>query len=231
MTRVLGLIPARGGSKGVPGKNIRPLAGKPLIAWTIEAARAAKGIERLFCSTDDPRIAAVCEEYGLPVPFLRSTELAGDRSRVQDAALETIRRLGERFDYLLLLQPTAPFRSAGDIEAALALAETHKAASVASFCLEEGKHPYYMYRWHEGTPPRVEQLLSYPVGTPRQEFPPMAYRNGAVYLVRMEHFLARHSFVSDDMVPYLMPAERSGNVDTEEDFAYLEWRASRGGGN
>lgn len=221
MNRVLGIIPARGGSKGVPGKNIRLLGGKPLLVWTLEAARAATRVDQVMCSTDSPEIAEIAEAHGLPVPFLRPAELAGDRSRVQDAVADLLDRLDLHPDYLLLLQPTTPFRTSDDIDRAVELALEHDATSVVGFTRMETHHPYYMYAYEE-SPPSVSPLFTYSPGTPRQEFPPVVYRNGAVYLVKTAWFREHRAFVSPDVLPMLMPPERSVNLDTEEDFSLAE---------
>lgn len=227
MTKVLAVIPARGGSKGVPGKNIRPVQGLPLIGWTIREALKSSRITELVCSTDSPEIAAVCEQCGLSVPELRPPELGADDTRTQDVILDLLTRTEGSYDYLLLLQPTAPLRVVEDIDAAIALAEAHQANSVVSFCEAHSHHPYYMYQYSEGDPAQVRQLMEYEMGTPRQEFPRMIYRNGAIYLVKLSWFLSAKSFVSDDVIPYLMPEERSVNLDAEEDFDFLEWKLSR----
>ena len=116
---VLALIPARGGSKGVPGKNIRPAGGKPLIAWTIEAAKCSRYIDRLILSTDDPAIVAVAKQFGCDVPFMRPAELATDQADSMVVVRHALQAIGERYDYLVLLQPTSPLRIAADIDAAV----------------------------------------------------------------------------------------------------------------
>lgn len=223
---VRAFVPARGGSKGVPGKNIRPLQGKPLIAYTLEAAQKASRVDSIAVSTDSPEIAKVCEEYGVPVPRLRPEPLAGDTARVQDAILWELEQDPQPSDYLLLLQPTTPFRTEQDVDEAIALAERWNAVSVVGFTLEVTRHPGYMYRVQEENrqrPASVKPLLDIPLGTPRQDFPPMAYRNGAIYLVRTDWFMEHHSFASPDVIPYFMPEERSMNIDTEDDFKLAEW--------
>lgn len=233
---VLGIIPARGGSKGVPHKNVAPLGGMPLIAHTIRAARASRLLDDVVLSTDSQEIAAVAREYGLQVPWLRPAELAGDRARVQDAVLHLLDRYPAvgKMDYLLLLQPTAPFRKAEDIDNAICLAASYDADSVVSFAREESHHPYYMYRYeaeHDDEPARVYPFAEYEPGLPRQEFPPCVYRNGAIYLVRRTYFLDHNSFISDACVPYLMPPDRSVNVDSPDDLAYAEFLLSRNRGS
>lgn len=226
---VLGVVPARGGSKGVPRKNIRELGGKPLIAHTLEAAQKAECLSRVVVSTDCVEIANVCEQLGADVPFLRPSEMASDTARVQDAVLHLLDQLDEVYTHVLLLQPTAPFRRAEDIDDAIRLAQETDADSVVSFVREETRHPYYMYTMDEaGDVPRVTPMFDYAVGTPRQEFPPVVYRNGAIYLTRTGYLRRERSFVSPDVVPFIMPEERSVNIDTEEDLLYADYLLSSG---
>lgn len=232
--RVLGLIPARGGSKGFPGKNLAPLAGLPLIAHTVRAARASRRLADVLVSTDSPAIADACRAAGAAVPWLRPPELAGDRTKMQEVALHALAAHphGAEFDYLLLLQPTAPLRTAEDIDAAIDLAARHDADSVTSFMPVETHHPYYMYRYTpggDGRPARVAPFVEYEPGLLRQDFPTCVYRNGAIYLVRRTWFLAHRAFVAPGGVPYLMPPERSANIDTAEDLALAEFLLSRRG--
>lgn len=229
---VLGLIPARGGSKGLPGKNIAPLAGIPLIAHTIRAAKASRLLSDVVVSTDSETIAEVCRGEGLKVPWLRPAEIAGDATRMQDVARHALEQHpdGDRFDYLLLLQPTAPLRTAEDIDAAIQLAVRYRPDSVISVVFESLHHPYYMYRYEPGEDegrPAITPFVGYEPGLPRQEFPPCVYRNGAIYLVRRDYFLKANTFASPDAVPYVMPAERSANIDGADDLAYAEFLWSR----
>ena len=232
---VLGLIPARGGSKGFPGKNIAPLAGIPLIAHTVRAALACRGLDDVVVSTDSGAIADACRAAGAAVPWLRPAELAGDTTRMQDVALHALAMhpRGDRFDYLLLLQPTAPLRTPGDIDAAIDLAVRHGADSVTSFTPIETHHPYYMYRFEPGDPgrpARVTPFVDYEPGLPRQAFPKCVYRNGAIYLVRRTWLLDHRAFVAPGGIPYLMPPERSANIDSPEDLALAEFLLARRGG-
>jgi N-acylneuraminate cytidylyltransferase/CMP-N,N'-diacetyllegionaminic acid synthase len=230
--RTLGLIPARGGSRGIRKKNIAPLAGVPLITYTIRAALASRLLTDFIVSTDNREIADVAVTAGAKVPFMRPSDISGDAATAQEAALHALDAYaaGQDFDYVLLLQPTAPLRTAADIDGVIELARRHDATSVVSFTREETHHPYYMYFIEEGETkdavPRMIQAFSYEVGTPRQDFPPAAYRNGAVYLTTVEHLRRRGSFVSADLVPYFMPQSRSVNIDTEQDLLYAEFLLS-----
>src|SRR5262245_38953077 len=147
--RVLAIIPARAGSKTVPGKNLAPLVGTPLLAHSIAAARSARGVERVVVSTDGPEIVAAARRWGAEAPFLRPAELAQDDSPTIAAVLHAVQWLeeheGYRPDYVLLLQPTSPLRTAGDIEAATALAVARDADTVVSVC-EMKPHPFWAMR-------------------------------------------------------------------------------------
>ncbi|HET9913914.1 MAG TPA: acylneuraminate cytidylyltransferase family protein, partial [Anaerolineales bacterium] len=142
---IIGLIPARGGSKTIPHKNIKPLVGKPLIAWTIEAAKKCRALSRVIVSTDDAQIAEVAQQWGAEVPFLRPAELAGDATSSLAVVLHLIQWLkkhdGAVPEYILLLQPTSPFRTTEDLDAAIELAETRKVNAVVSVC-ETDAHPF-----------------------------------------------------------------------------------------
>lgn len=220
--RILAVVPARGGSRGVPRKNLRLVGGKPLIAWTLETARAAGDLlAGVVVSTDDPEIAAVAAEYGFPVPFLRPAELSGDRVPTLPVLQHALRFLeeksGQRYDWLLLLQPTAPLRSVADLEAAALLAAAGDCDSVIGVTQVEAHHPILMKRIAE------DRLLPYSLeekeGTRRQDLQPPAYmRNGAIYLTRREVILDRNSIWGDTIRPLIMPGERSHSIDTELDI-------------
>lgn len=221
MNEILGLIPARGGSKSVPRKNIRILAGKPLIAWTIEAALVCSLLDRVIVSTDDIEIANVARGYGAEVPFLRPGELAQDDTPGIEPLLHAVRWLDEhedyRPDYALMLQPTSPLRTTEDIEAAINLAISNDADSVVSVC-EVRYHPYWTMRLDaDGTLSDFHGLdlcdlqRKYPR---RQDLPPAHAENGAIYLAKRSVLLECQAFYGKRLYGYVMPAERSLDVDT-----------------
>lgn len=222
--KVLGIIPARGGSKGVPRKNIRPLAGKPLIVYTIEAALASR-LSEVIVSTDDEEIAEVGTKAGAKVPFIRPADLSGDAAKSIPVAQHALAYMesvnGMTYDAIMLLQPTAPFRTAADIDKALNLLEASAADSVISVQDVEAFHPARM-KYLEGgrlvDPPFCEDYEN----QARQELRPMYIRNGAIYLTRRE-VLLKDSYKGNDCRALLMPAERSVNIDTMHDFDYAEW--------
>lgn len=222
--KVLGLITARGGSKGIPRKNLQPLAGRPLIAWTVEAAKAAKGLARIVLSTDDDEIASVCRGLGVDVPFMRPPTLAQDRSPHIDvvehalASLETLDRF--RPEYVLLLQPTSPLRRASDIEDALALATERRPNAVVSVA-EAKTHPFLTKRLDENgcLVPFVESSLAYPR---RQDLPPAYALNGAIFLNATKSLLRDRVFVPPGTVPLIMSRERSLDIDEPRDLRLAE---------
>ena len=220
--KVLALIPARGGSKGVPGKNIADFGGKPMIAWTIEAAHHAELIDRIWVSTDDPEIAKCAEEYGVKVPWLRPDELATDEAPVILAlvnAVETLReKEGYRPDYILLLQPNVPFRTTEDMDNVIKMAIEKDIDGVVSVC-EAHVHPYLSKKINdEGY---LENFIEVPMselGLNRQNLPEAYELNGALYLVKTEILLDRKSFYGERTLAYVMPPERSIDIDTPWDM-------------
>ena len=217
---VVALITARGGSKGVPGKNLRPFCGKPLLAWTIEAAKFAPSLCRTIVSTDDPMIADIARQHGAEVPFLRPAALARDNSphlEVVLHALDWLAAAGTHPDYLLLLQPTSPLREALDIEAAIAMLEPDRPRAIISVN-EMQHHPYFSRAMEpDGTlkPLLPMPQLEYPR---RQDLPPAYFVNGAIFLNRCDSLRHDRTFYPPGAKGYVMPCERSVQIDTLLDF-------------
>ena len=217
--KVLAVIPARGGSKGVPRKNIRPVGGKPLIAWTIECALAARHLfHRVIVSTDDAETAAIAREFGAEVPFMRPGDLAQDKSPTLPVLKHAVGFIEQQdglvLDWVMLLQPTAPLKGPQDLEAALELAKQGDCDSVISVVQVFDVHPVLMKRIEDGLlqPFCVEE----PEGTRRQDYSPPAYmRNGAIYLTRREVLMEQGSIWGQRIRPYVMPEERSLSIDNE----------------
>jgi CMP-N-acetylneuraminic acid synthetase len=222
--RVLGVVPARGGSRGVARKNIRDLGGYPLLAYTIAAARASRRLDHLVVSTEDPEIAGIAREHGAEV-IDRPAELATDEAPTAPVilhALELVEQAsGTTYDYVLTLQPTTPFRRGFDIDAAVELLEgaDDPDASVTSVVRIYDAHPVRMKRL-EGN-----ALLPYIAGndlpTRRQDLPPAYLRNGAIYLAH-RHTVVGGSVWARREMPYEMPPERSVNIDEPLDFLLAE---------
>jgi CMP-N,N'-diacetyllegionaminic acid synthase len=222
----LAVVPARAGSKGLPGKNELPLAGKTLVARAAEAARASGVVDRAILSTDSKRIAVLGREAGLEVPFLRPAELAQDDTPMQpviEHAVTELERDGFRADLVLVLQPTAPLRTGAHIARAVELLEETGADSVVTV-VEIPRHlsPHYAMRIADG---RLAPFL--PEGaatTRRQDVEPAYSRDGTVYAVRRDVLVERHNLYGDDCRPLLVPWAESVNVDSAEDWAEAERR-------
>lgn len=213
--RVLGLIPARGGSKSVPRKNVRELAGKPVLVWTAEVALACPALDRVVVSTDDAEIAEVARACGLEVPFMRPAELAGDETPDLPVYLHALAALDEGFDAVAWLRPTAPLRTVTDIEAAIRVLAETGADAVRSVCVAEHS-PYWMVRSDDG---KLVPLLD-EVPVRRQLLRPVYRLNGAIDVARCAS--VRNELFGGEVRPYVMPAERSVDLDTELDFVLAE---------
>jgi CMP-N,N'-diacetyllegionaminic acid synthase len=223
--RVLGLVPARGGSKEVPRKNIRQLGGKPLLEYTGDAARAARSLARTVLSTDDEEIAYVGRQSGLEVPFLRPASLAGDETpmlSVVQHALRWFEERGERFDAVCLLQPTCPFRTAEDIDSCIALLSTRKADAVVTVLpIPSEYNPHWAYlRGNDGSL-RLATGEDSPIAR-RQDLPQAFHREGSVYVVRCDVVLEENSLYGRFLVGYEMDPDRSVNIDSLADWERAE---------
>lgn len=215
---VLALIPARGGSKGVPRKNVRMVGGKPLIAWTIEAARNSSFIDAVVVSTDDAEIAAIACAHGAEIPFMRGLDLSSDTARSIDVALDAIERC-PGYQWVVLLQPTSPLRNARDIDQALSLCINSKSTSCVSLTEVEA-HPDWMF-----TLGNDSTLTPYAIGslaTRRQDLPSVYTLNGAIYVADTDWLVKNRSFIGPGTIGYEMPRERSLDIDEEMDFKMLE---------
>ena len=216
--RVLALIPARGGSKGLPRKNILIADGRPLISWTIAAAKNSAVIDRIVLSSEDDEIINIAKTLGCEVPFRRPQELADDKSSPVDVAIHALKAL-PGYDYLILLQPTSPLRLSADIDAAFSLMNKRGATSCVSVC-EVDQHPYWMYKLDDND--QLSRLFpSYTEIGRRQDLPPVYVLNGAIYIVRVDQFLQSLRFIQDDTVAYKMPSERSIDIDNLHDFEFF----------
>lgn len=230
--RVLGLIVARGGSKGVPRKNVRLLAGRPLIAWTAEAALAATRLDRVMISTDDAEIAAVAGEYGVDAPFARPPELARDDTPtlpVVQHALRTLTAAGDRYDAVCLLQPTSPFRSAGTIDRCIEVLATSGADAVVTVLPVPPEHnPHWVYFRDGNGSLRLSTGESQPIPR-RQALPPAYHREGSVYVTRSEVVLSRESLYGERVLGVEVDPAYSVNIDTPADWERAEALAIRSG--
>jgi CMP-N,N'-diacetyllegionaminic acid synthase len=223
--RVLGIVPARGGSKGIPGKNVRPLGGTPLLVHTAEAALAARLLSRVVLTTDDERIAEVGRTCGLEVPFLRPAELAMDDTPtlpVLQHAVTELEKAGDRFDAVCLLQPTSPFRRAGDIDGCIELLEKTAAldAVVSVLPVPPEHNPHWVYFRSGDGLLRLATGEAQPIPR-RQELPPAFHRDGSVYVTRRNVLMEGNSLYGKRLGGFLADS-RSVNLDTPADWEWAE---------
>lgn len=224
--KVLALITARGGSKGLPGKNVRPLAGKPLVAWSVEAAKGSRHVDRVVISSDDAEIIAAAVAAGCDAPFVRPAELAQDSTASEPVAIHALDALAEPYDLLVLLQPTSPLRIAADIDLCLERCVASGAPGVISV-VEPAKSPYWMFRMDAAG--RLSRLLE-STATRRQDLPQAFAANGAVFVVRVPWFRRHRAFIGEGTVGCAMPPERSVDIDTLLDFRLAEAILAGAGG-
>ena len=222
--RVLGVVPARSGSKGIVGKNTRMLCGKPLLQYTAEAALAARLLSRVILSTEDEEIARVGESCGLEVPFLRPRELAKDETPMLPVVQHAVRWIedhGERFDAVCLLQPTNPLRRSEDIDECIQLLESTDADAVVTIVPVPAEHnPHWVYFKNGSGLLRLSTGEAAPIPR-RQELPPAYHREGSVYVTRRDVLMEANSLYGKSLAGYLI--ERSSvNIDGPQDWARAE---------
>ncbi len=226
---VLGIIPARGGSKGVKKKNIKLLNGKPLIAYTLEVAKQSL-LEDVVVSTDDEEIAKISKNLGGDVPFLRPKSLATDSAKaipvIQHALQEMEKARGKKYDAIMMLQPTTPFKTVDDINESIMIMNNSNCDSVISVVDVEGHHPARM-KFLDGDRLIDPSFCEAYENQPRQELEQMFIRNGAIYLTRKE-VLKANSFKGSDCRALVMSNNRSVNIDTMLEFKYAEWILKEG---
>jgi CMP-N,N'-diacetyllegionaminic acid synthase len=224
--KILGVITARGGSKGIPGKNIKLLGGKPLIAYTIETAKKSKLLTHLIVSTDDEKIAQVCRDFGAEVPFIRPAELAADKAPhlpvMQHAVQFMEKREGVTFDYVVILQPTSPFRTVEDLDGTLQkLIDTGADSAVSISEMPSQGHPIKAKKL-EG-----DRLLAYCIpeveGTRRQDLPTAYRRNGIVYSMRRDTLMKDNRLYGENVVGYVTAKERAVDIDVPLDWIVAEY--------
>ena len=222
---VLGVIPARGGSKGIPRKNLARLGGRPLIEYTVEAARASGRLSRIIVSTDDPEISAAARELGAEVPFLRPASLAGDDTPMLDVLVDLLASLvtreGYHPDVLVLLQPTSPFRRAEHIDAAIDLLISSGADSVVTVVTVP--HQFTPGSLLELNGDRLTPLMDARPATRRQDKPRLLARNGpAVLAIRTAVITKQNSLYGSDVRGLVMGREESFDIDDPFDLELAE---------
>ena len=218
--RVLAVVPARGGSKGIPGKNLVLLCDKPLLQWTIEAAQNSRYVDRLVLSSDDEMICNLGQQLGCDVPFKRPKILASDDAVTVDVIKDTVYRL-PGFDIVIVLQPTSPLRKSEDIDECLRMLVEKNYCSLASITKVKD-HPFLAYKTSADgfLEPFVESRAG--LSLRRQDLPEAYVLNGAMYAVETNWFISKLALVSDETGGFVMPSERSVDIDDWADLAIAE---------
>ncbi len=223
---MLAIIPARGGSKGLPGKNIKLLAGKPLIAYTIEAALKANHITEVIVSTEDPKIADIAQECGASIPFMRPIELANDTALSVDAYIYTLDKLEQDFSKIhnefVVLQPTSPLRKSEDIDQAIEMFYNKDADSIISYTEEQHSIFWHKYLEEDG---RLSPIFKDEKLGNRQELKKTYYPNGAIYVFKSS-LIKSKKYYTDKTFAYIMDRQNSIDIDTIEDFDHAEYLMS-----
>ena len=228
--KVLAVVPARGGSRGVPRKNVRELAGKPLVAYTIEAALRSRSINRVVLSTDDDEIAEVGRQFGADVPFLRPAELAQDDTPTLPVvlhAMSSVERAGEHYDAVCLLQPTNPFRRPELIDECVQALEGADAV-VSVLRVPHEYNPHWVYFMTEDGRLQLATGETEPI-TRRQALPPAYHREGSVYVTRWDVIKNHGTLYGARLVGVETDPLRSVNIDTEDDWLRAEDMIKRRG--
>lgn len=223
--RVLGVIPARGGSKGVPRKNLKKLAGRPLLRYTAEAALAATRLSRVVLTTENEEIARIGRQCGLDVPFLRPDSLAQDETPmlpVIQHCVRTLEEAGDRYDAICLLQPTTPLRRAEDIDNCIRLLAESDADSVISMLpVPLELNPHWVWFSDSNGYLRIATGEDSPIPR-RQDLPAAWHREGSIYVTRRDILIERNTLYGIRTIGYLMDPEKSVNIDTPEDWERAE---------
>jgi N-acylneuraminate cytidylyltransferase/CMP-N,N'-diacetyllegionaminic acid synthase len=222
--KILAIIPARGGSKGIPQKNIRLLNNKPLIAYTIEEAMKSKLVDRVIVSTENEEIYKISKQYGAELPFMRPVEFAQDSTPGIDPILHCIKwmEINENYvpDYVVCLQCTSPFRRAEQIDEALKRIIEEDADSLVSL-REIEENPYWMKKLVNG---KMQNFLeNIELISRRQELPPVYLLNGAIYIAKTESLLKNGNWYADNTIPYIMDKISSTDIDDILDFQFAEF--------
>ena len=215
--KILAIIPARGGSKGLPRKNIRELAGKPLIVWTIKEAKKSKYIDRLILSSEDEEIIRIAKKQGCGTAFIRPTELAQDITPGIDPVIHALQAIPEKYDYVVLLQVTSPLRTVNDIDHCIEYFIQGSAPSCVSVA-ESKESPYWMYSLTSDNKIKPLFAKNKKIIARRQDLPKVYILNGAIYCAEVNWLLKNKTFFNKKTVAYIMPEERSVDIDNEIDL-------------
>ena len=230
---MLAIIPARSGSKGLPGKNLRQLDGRPLVAWPISAALGANSVSRVIVSTDDEAIANIARASGADVPFMRPANLASDTASSMDVvlhALDVLAAQGEEFQYVMLLEPTSPLTESSDIDAAFSrlVATSNLADAIVGISHVESTHPEYDVRLGENGLISPYAASDFSSLRRRQDIEPLYFLEGSLYISQVSAFKRYKTFYHNRTIGYEVPRWKSIEVDDLFDFIVIEaivkWR-------
>lgn len=230
MTNILAIIPARGGSKGIPRKNIRLFAGYPLIAWSIAAARQSEWVTRVIVSTDDEEIAAVAREWGAETPFLRPAELAQDKTTDLPVFVHALKWLedveGYHPDAVVQLRPTSPIRPKSMVDVAIRILLDHKDAECVRGVVPAGQNPFKMWRFYGEDKPLSQLLevpgIAEPYNAPRQILPPVYWQTGHIDVIRTTTIAEKKSLTGNVIYPLVIDPKYTVDIDTPADWAKYE---------
>jgi CMP-N,N'-diacetyllegionaminic acid synthase len=222
LVKKVGIIPARAGSKGISDKNKLVICGQPLISWTIQAAQMADSVDEIVVSTDDEEVAEIARALGVEVPFMRPPELAQDNTPMIDTVLHVL-SLVEGIDSVILLQPTSPMRTPADIDAIVELALVQRATSAVSVCETKGPINWNYTIQEDG---KLRPLLEGKKVHRRQDAQLTYSLNGALYYFEVPWILESKTFIDNETWPYIMPQERSIDIDSEFDWKIAEFLLS-----
>lgn len=217
--RILGIIPARGGSKGIAKKNIKKINGLPLIVYTIKQAQQSKFLENTIISTDDPEIAKCAQKFGGNIPFLRPIELATDTTKSEELVIHAIKhfkKLGVEYQAVCLLQPTSPYRPSGVIDAAIAkFIKNPKNSLISVRRVPDHYNPYWTFKKTNGG---LQPTIDKNIVTRRQDLPETFHRDGAIYICRTETLMKSKSFYTKYLTSYEITSPELINIDKPEDW-------------
>lgn len=216
---VLAVIPARGGSKGLARKNILSVQGRPLLAWSFEAARRSRYIDRVVLSTEDPQILSVGRALGIDVPYVRPKELASDEATLDQVLAHLLREVVVGYDYIVLLQATSPLRTDEDIDGCIECCVRRGAGACVSVNIAD-KSPFFYRAMDQDS--RLRPVLGDSCAAPRRQEMPVTYMlNGAVFVANTGYYLQHETFLTQDTLGYVMPKNRSLDIDNEFDLSVM----------
>ena len=217
--KVIGIIPARGGSKGLPKKNILNFCGKPLIGWTIEEACKSAYIDRLIVSTDNTTIGEISKAYGCDVPFIRPKNISNDKATTDDVVMHALKTINESFEIVIILQPTSPLRTNKDIDSALVKLVKSNATSLVSMFLSDKPYEWFHRINSKGF---IRSINDSKINN-RQVAKNAYLPNGAIYISKVNTYREKRTFYHRNSIAYIMPKSRSIDIDDKLDFKIAEF--------